>query len=164
MLFRSGLSGFRRRSLGSRWCWALCPWQKGAVCVVHALQKDLQSFHRIVAASQITHVRYKRSAIVSPPMVCSSTVLHCVQKICNHFATHDLQPDSPAFASRACRFVCAHLFAWACAQQLTPALFSQEVCSICVKQSTKDFLNTFGASAPCCAPPPSSAGLAAPGW
>lgn len=97
--------------LGQQTCWASCPWQRGAVCVAHALQKDLQSFHRRVAAPHITHLRYKRSAIVLPRMICSSTVLHGVQKICNLFCMHGLQPDSPALRSKDLQSFCCSVSA-----------------------------------------------------
>ena len=81
-----GLSGFRRRSLGSRRAGHRAHGKEvRSVLRMHS-KKDLQSFHCRVAASHITRVRYKRSAIVLPRMICSPTVLHCVQKICNRFA------------------------------------------------------------------------------
>ena len=72
--------------LGQQTCWASCPWQRGAVCVAHALQK--------------------RSTVISLPC-CSFTYYSCeVQKICNRFATHDLQPDSPALRSKDLQSFC----------------------------------------------------------
>jgi hypothetical protein len=113
---------------------------------LHALQKDLQSFHSRVAASHITHVRYKRSAIFSLCMVCSPTVLHCVQKICNCFVTHDLQPDSHSLHSKDLQ---SFLYAWSAARQSFIAfkrsaiIFSHMICSPTVLHCVQKIFNLF---------------------